>query len=153
MQLNGLNTKRGTRHLARGGFTLVELLLVLVILGTLAAIVVPKFAGRTEQARVTAAQTQIANFGVVLDAFEVDNGYYPKGKDGLTDLVQRPRDAANWRGPYLKQDIPDDPWGNPYVYECPGRYNEEGYDLMSMGIDGRVGGDDDITNWKQESTR
>lgn len=133
----------------RRGFTLVELLLVLVILGTLAAIVVPKFAGRTEQARVTAAQAQIANFGVVLDAFEVDNGYYPKGKDGLDDLIVRPRDAQNWRGPYLKGEIPKDPWGNEYVYECPGKYNEDSYDLMSAGPDGRAGGDDDITNWTQ----
>lgn len=131
------------------GFTLVELLLVLVILGTLAAIVVPKFAGRTEQARVTATQTQIANFGVVLDAFEVDNGYYPKGKNGLLDLVQQPREAANWRGPYLKGEIPNDPWGNPYVYECPGKHNESGYDLYSTGFDGRAGTEDDINNWDQ----
>lgn len=135
------------------GFTLVELLLVLVILGTLAAIVVPKFAGRTEQARITAAQTQIANFGVVLDAFEVDNGYYPKGKNGLQDLIEQPKDAINWRGPYLKQEIPRDPWGNPYSYEYPGRNNAQSYDLMSMGPDGRVGGGDDIANWNQEGQR
>lgn len=138
---------------ARSGFTLVELLLVLVILGTLAAIVVPKFAGRTEQARITAAQTQIANFGVVLDAFEVDNGFYPKGKNGLQDLIQQPKDALNWRGPYLKQEIPKDPWGNDYIYECPGKRNEGSYDLMSMGPDGRAGGDDDITNWQQAPAR
>lgn len=131
----------------REGFTLVEMLLVLVILATLAAIVVPKFTGRTEQAKVTAARTQIANFETVLDAFEVDNGYYPKGSDGLEDLVTKPTNAQDWRGPYLKQGIPNDPWGNPYIYECPGKHNETGYDLMSMGPDGRVGGDDDITNW------
>lgn len=150
MKLNGRIRNPG-RHGAQRAFTLVELLLVLVILGTLAAIVVPKFAGRTEQARVTAAQAQIANFGTVLDAFEVDNGYYPKGKDGLVDLVQRPRDAQNWRGPYLKQDIPKDPWGNAYVYECPGRQNEDSYDLMSAGPDGRAGTEDDITNWQLAS--
>src|SRR5229473_3397457 len=94
-------------------FTLIELLLVLVILGILAAIVVPKFAGRTEQARQAAAQTQINSFNTVLDAFEVDNGYYPKGKAGLEDLVTRPRDAQNWHGPYLDK-IPLDPWQNPY---------------------------------------
>lgn len=130
-------------------FTLIELLLVLVILGILAAIVVPKFAGRTEQARNTAAQTQISSFSTALDAFEVDNGYYPKGKNGLGDLVQQPRDTQNWHGPYLK-DIPKDPWGNDYIYECPGRHNPSSYDLMSMGPDGRVGGDDDITNWQQK---
>ena len=132
-------------------FTLIELLLVLVILGTLAAIVVPKFAGRTEQARITAAQSQIATFGVALDAFEVDNGYYPKGKNGLLDLVQQPKDATNWRGPYLKQAIPNDPWGNPYIYECPGKHNDSTYDIMSMGPDGRVGGDDDITKHDRRS--
>lgn len=149
---NSQRDRRGsTREHKQRGFTLVELLLVLVILGTLAAIVVPKFAGRTEQARITAAQTQISNFGVVLDAFEVDNGYYPKGKNGLRALVVRPKDAPNWHGPYLKQDIPDDPWGNPYIYECPGKHNTSNYDLMSMGPDGKSGTDDDITNWRTEN--
>jgi len=131
----------------RGGFTLIELLLVLVILGILAAIVVPKFSGRTEQARQTAAQSQIATFGTALDAFEVDNGYYPKGKNGLADLVQQPRDAQSWKGPYLKGEIPNDPWGHPYIYECPGKHNPTSYDLMSFGFDGRAGTEDDLTNW------
>lgn len=129
------------------GFTLIELLLVLVILGILAAIVVPKFAGRTEQARVTAAESQISTFGTALDAYEVDMGSYPKGKSGLNDLVIAPRDAQSWKGPYMKNDIPLDPWGNPYIYEYPGKHHAKSYDLMSMGPDGRVGGDDDITNW------
>jgi general secretion pathway protein G len=147
-----LNAKRvGTlKTLARGGqkgFTLVELLLVLVILGTLAAIVIPKFAGRTEQAKITAAKTQISTFSTALDAFEVDNGYYPKGNDGLSVLVVAPRDAKNWRGPYLKSDIPNDPWGNSYIYECPGRRNADGYDIVSLGFDGQRDTQDDITNW------
>ena len=132
------------------GFTLVEMLLVLVILAALAAIVVPRFSGRSEQAKITAAQTQIASFETALDSFEVDNGYYPKGADGLQDLIEKPSNVKDWRGPYLKQDIPLDPWGNAYTYECPGKYNEAGYDLMSVGPDGREGGGDDITNWKQE---
>jgi len=139
-----------TRPHQRRAFTLIELLLVLVILGILAAIVVPKFSGRTEQARVTAAQSQISTFGTALDAFEVDNGYFPKGKNGLSDLVQQPRDAQNWKGPYLKSDIPLDPWTHAYIYECPGKHNPTGYDLMSMGPDGRAGSDDDITNWQQK---
>ncbi|HQB16117.1 MAG TPA: type II secretion system major pseudopilin GspG [Verrucomicrobiota bacterium] len=153
--MTSMKTQRQTPHhkrrARRAGFTLIELLLVLVILGVLAAIVVPKFAGRTEQARITAAQTQIATFATALDAFEVDNGYYPRGKDGLADLITAPRDAQNWKGPYLRGDtVPLDPWGNAYVYECPGRYNTSGYDLMSLGPDGREGGDDDITNWTQK---
>lgn len=147
MKTTTRTSKLQSRNTARrGGFTLIELLLVLVILGVLAAIVVPKFAGRTEQARQAAAQTQISSFGTVLDAFEVDNGYYPKGKSGLNDLVSAPRDAKNWRGPYLKE-VPKDPWGNEYVYECPGKNNPTSYDVSSMGPDGKVGGDDDITNW------
>jgi len=128
------------------GFTLIELLLVIVIIGILAAIVVPKFAGRTEQARLAATKTQISNFETALDSFEVDNGYYPKGKNGLNDLVVQPKEAANWHGPYLKE-IPNDPWQHPYIYDCPGKHNTSSYDIMSMGPDGRVGGDDDITSW------
>ena len=137
----------------RAGFTLIELLLVLVILGILAAIVVPKFSGRTEQARVTAAQSQISTFGTALDSFEVDMGFYPKGRNGLNDLFQSPRDSQNWKGPYLKSEIPKDPWGNEYVYECPGLQNPSSYDLMSMGPDGRAGTEDDITNWTTGNRR
>ena len=127
------------------GFTLVELLLVQVILGILAAIVIPKFSGRTEQAKRQAAQTQITTFGTALSSFEVDNGYYPKGRNGLQDLIVQPRDAQNWHGPYLQTDkIPLDPWGNEYIYECPGRHNPTFYDLSSMGP---PGGDNVIGNW------
>ena len=136
------------------GFTLIELLLVLVILGILAAIVVPKFSGRTEQARETAAKTQISTFETALDAFEVDMGRYPKGRNGLQELVEPPREGQNnWRGPYLKTGIPKDPWGNDYIYESPGKNNPNSYDLMSVGPDGRVGGDDDITNWQDTRTK
>lgn len=135
---------------SRSGFTLIELLLVLVILGILAAIVVPKFSGRTEQAKITAAKADIATFGTALDAFEIDNGYYPKGKSGLQDLVTQPREAQSWRGPYLKGDVPNDPWTHPYVYEYPGKHNPNGYDIMSLGPDGREGTEDDIANWTQD---
>lgn len=133
----------------RRPFTMVELLLVLVILGTLAAIVVPKFTGRTQQARITAAHTEISGVEVALDAYEVDNGAYPTGNDALRALMERPADATNWRGPYLKKAIKADPWGNPYIYECPGKHNPEGYDLMSYGPDGKAGGGDDIVNWDE----
>jgi len=143
-----LNPKTVIRAPRRNhGFTLVEMLLVLVILGVLAAIVYPKVAGRGEQARETSARTQIASFKTALDSFEVDNGYYPKGRNGLLDLIQKPRDAQNWRGPYL-ETIPKDPWGNDYIYECPGKRNSSSYDLLSMGLDGRTGTEDDVANYE-----
>ncbi len=133
MKLNHSNNHRTVRS-RQQGFTLVELLLVLVILGILAAIVLPRFTNRTKQAQIAATQTQIATFKTALDAYEVDNGYYPKGKSGLMDLIQQPRDAQNWRGPYLQSDaIPQDPWHHDYIYECPGRHNPTSYDLSSLG--------------------
>ncbi len=129
-----------------GAFTLVEMLLVLVILATLAAIVIPKMAGRSQQAKVTAAQSQISSIEMALDAFEVDNGYYPK-TGALDDLIDQPANAPEWKGPYLKKGVPLDPWTNPYTYEYPGKHNVNGYDIMSMGPDGRANTDDDITNW------
>ncbi len=138
---------RAARHRrSRRGFTLVGLLLVLVILGILASLVLPKFTGRTEQARITAAQTQISTFGTALDAFEVDTGSYPRGQDGLNQLVAAPADVPNWRGPYLKSEIPLDPWGRAYIYEFPGRINPAGYDLRSTGPDGQPNSADDIVN-------
>src|SRR6266700_7193455 len=105
-----------TNIFPRNAFTLVELLLVLMILGILAAIVIPKFSGRSEQARIQAAVTQIQNFTTVLNNFEVDNGFFPKS---LNDLLVQPRDAQNWHGPYLQTDaIPKDPWGNEYTYKA-----------------------------------
>ena len=129
-------------------FTMVELLLVLVILATLAAIVLPKFTGRSEQARETAARTEISGVEMALDAFEVDQGFYPSSDQGLKALVEEPDAVKNWR-PYLKKAVEKDPWGNPYVYVYPGKHNENGYDLSSCGPDGREGTDDDITNWSK----
>lgn len=129
----------------RNAFTLVEMLLVLVILATLAAIVIPKMAGRSQEAKVTAAKTQINAFEVALDSFEVDNGYYPKS-GALDDLVNQPAGANSWKGPYVK-NIPVDPWGNAYIYEYPGKHNANSYDLMSMGPSGNANAADAITNW------
>jgi general secretion pathway protein G len=128
-------------------FTLVELLLVLVILGTLAAIVLPKFTGTTQRSRITAAQTQISTFKTALSAFEVDMGYYPRS---LADLIQKPNgdNSQNWHGPYLDSDvIPKDPWGNEYTFVCPGKHNPSSYDVSSAGPDGQMGTDDDVCNW------
>jgi general secretion pathway protein G len=129
------------------GFTLIELLLVMVILVVLASIVVPKFTGRSEQARQTAARTDITTIDASLDAFEVDNGRYPSNEEGLAALITAPNGLQNWHGPYLKKtSVPVDPWGNAYVYRYPGTHNTNGADLSSMGPDGREG-NDDITNW------
>lgn len=146
MKLKPTKTQKKNTKL-KAGFTLVEMLLVLVILATLAAVVIPKFAGRTQQAKVTAAQTQIANLETSLDSFEIDNGFYPNSSDGLNALVAQPNNAQDWKGPYMKKGVPTDPWGNNYVYTYPGKNNPNGYDLMSMGPDGKAGGGDDITNW------
>ncbi len=133
------------------GFTLIELLLVLVILATLAAIVTPKFTKRSEQARITAARTQISQLEVALDAFEIDVGRYPTTAEGLRALVDKPAsDSEGWQQAYLKRDVPRDPWGNEYVYRFPGQYNLDGYDLHSNGPDRKLGGGDDITNWSEE---
>jgi len=128
-------------------FTLIELLLVMVILVVLAAVVVPKFTGRSEQARLTAAKTDISAIDGSLDAFEVDNGRYPSSEEGLGALITAPNGLAQWKGPYLKRNnVPVDPWGNAYVYKFPGQHNASGFDLYSMGPDGREG-NDDIGNW------
>ena len=137
---------RGARH----GFTLIELLLVLVILAALAAVVVPKFTKRSEQARITASRTDISNLEVALDAYEIDTGAYPTTQQGIAALVEQPSEAKGWMGPYIKRGVPKDPWDNAYVYKCPGDHNTSGYDLHSFGPDGRDGSDDDIDNWSQK---
>ncbi|AQQ71388.1 PilD-dependent protein PddA [Limihaloglobus sulfuriphilus] len=132
------------------GFTLIELLLVLVILAALAAVVVPKFTRRSEQARITAAKTDISNIEVALDAFEIDNGRYPTTSEGIKALIEKPSNADGWETPYLKRGVPKDPWGAEYIYKQPGSHNEYGYDLSSGGPDGQAGNEDDIVNWTEE---
>lgn len=139
---------RNRRVSYRGGFTLIELLLVMVILGVLAALVVPKFTNRTQDAKLTAAKTDIANLEVALDAFEIDAGRYPTTEEGLAALLQAPPNVTTWKGPYIKR-APNDPWSNAYVYRYPGQHNVNGYDLYSMGADGREG-NDDVDNWSQQ---
>jgi general secretion pathway protein G len=104
--------------------------------------------GKSDDARKTAAAAQISSIGTALDNYEIDNGSYPKGRNGLQDLIVQPRNAINWKGPYLKSDaIPLDPWKNAYIYECPGKHNPSGYDLSSAGPDMQANSDDDICNW------
>ncbi len=136
------------------GFTLIELMLVVIILGILVAMVVPRLAGRTEQARRAAAKADIeSNLAVSLDLYELDNGVYPTTEQGLTALITEPTSSPvppNWNGPYLKKKkLPVDPWGRPYIYVSPGVHNKEDYDLYSYGPDGVEGGGDDVTNWEE----
>ncbi|HMB95045.1 MAG TPA: type II secretion system major pseudopilin GspG [Tepidisphaeraceae bacterium] len=132
----------------QNGFTLIELLLVMVILTVLAAIVVPKFTGRAQQAKLDAAKTQLNYIEGALNTFEVDTGRFPTADEGLQALVVQPSNVTNWHA-YLEHGaVPADPWGNAYVYHYPGTHNTNGFDLYSMGPDGREG-NDDITNWQQ----
>jgi general secretion pathway protein G len=135
----------------KNGFTLIEILLVVVIILVLAAMIVPNFAGRGEQARTAAARADIeANLAAALDLYELDNGRYPTTEQSLRALLTKPNSSpvpSNWNGPYLKKNrVPTDPWGREYVYVSPGQNNTAGYDLSSLGPDG-VSGEDDIANW------
>jgi len=129
-------------------FTLIELLLVITIISVLAAVVVPRFFGRSQEARIAAAkQTISGTFGIAMDLFEQDTGHYP-GQEGLLGLIKNPG-IKNWHGPYIKSDsIPLDPWGNLYKYNYPSELtsSEFLYDIISAGPDGVYGNNDDITN-------
>jgi len=143
-----MNNKR------KKGFTLIELMVVIIIIGILAATIVPQIAGRTKQAKIAAANSDInMTFSTALDLYEADNGFYPTTAQGLKALIEKPSSPPipqNWNGPYLKKNsIPKDPWGNEYIYECPGSKNPQWYDLYSMGPDGKKGTEDDITNWEK----
>ncbi len=140
-------TKERMKRLQFAAFTLIELLLVLVILSVLAAVVVPKFTQRSQQARITAARADISNLGTALSAFEIDTGRFPTTEEGLQALVEEPADITGWRTAYIERGVPKDPWDNPYVYKSPGDHNEDSYDLFSYGPDGKSGGGDDIDNW------
>lgn len=130
------------------GFTLVELMLVVIILSVLAAMVVPRLTGRTEQAKVARVRADIASIGLALDLYELDIGRYP---DSLEELARREPppglETGQWNGPYLKKGLPNDPWGRSYVYRRSSQHNQD-YDLFSLGPDGNAG-NNDVTNWDQ----
>lgn len=135
----------------RNAFTLIELLLVLVILAVLGSVVVPKFTKRSQQAKETAAKTDINTIENMMEAFEIDTGRYPTNTEGIEALVKEPTNTDDdWKGPYLKRGVPLDPWGKEYYFRQPGQYNEYGFDLHSAGPDGISGNDDDITNWTED---
>ncbi|MGA3179906.1 MAG: type II secretion system major pseudopilin GspG [Verrucomicrobiota bacterium] len=148
MKTKGITSKAAGRKMMRqGAFTLVEMLLVLTILAILAGIVIPKMSGRIPQAKITAAQTDIASFKTALGMYEVDTGGFPPGRTGLSALLVKPNNVQGWRGPYLEKDVlPVDPWQHPYVYEFPGKHNPSSYDIYSLGPTGQ-GGNDAIGNW------
>ncbi|MES3033952.1 MAG: type II secretion system major pseudopilin GspG [Gemmatimonadota bacterium] len=126
----------------RRGFTLLELLVVLVVLGLLAGLIGPQLFGRVGEAKATTARTQMQLIGVALDSYRLDNGAYPVTAQGLEALSARPARQPvpmNWRGPYLRKPAPADPWGRPYLYLSPAR-GAEGYELQSLGRDGAEGG-------------
>lgn len=132
-------------------FTLTELLVVLVIIGLLAALVAPTVYQRIQPAKRTTAQTQIQGFVTALDSYYVDVGSFPGAEQGLESLVHPPAGIRGWKGPYLKRGLPKDPWGNPYIYRAPGR--DRPYEIISLGADGREGGQDenrDIVSWEAE---
>ena len=124
----------------QAGFTLIELLVVLVIIGLLATLVAPNFIGQSEKAKPKAARVQLENLRNALDMFQLDGGRYPTTEEGLESLRVRPNSAPRWAGPYLRDEIPVDPWSRPYVYRSPGEGGGN-YDIGSYGADGRAGGD------------
>jgi general secretion pathway protein G len=138
----------------RRGFTLIEILVVITVIAILAALVTPMVFGNVADAKQSAARSQIEIFGLALDSYRLDNDYYPSTAQGLAALRQLPSGepaARNWRGPYLKKDVPVDPWGRAYLYTSPGVVNPTSYDLVTLGRDGREGGegeDADLTSWE-----
>ena len=138
---------------ARSGFTLIEIMVVMMIIGLLMALVGPRFIRQEEKAKVKAARAQIELLGTALDTFRLDVGRYPTSQEGLAALRQRPFGVDRWDGPYLKKDVPKDPWERPYYYRSPGDAGRP-YDLMSYGADGGPGGEGDnrdITSWEGDT--
>ncbi len=130
------------------GFTLIELMLVVIIIGALVAMVMPRLTGRSEQARSSAAMADVrANIATALKLYEMDIGNFPTSEEGLDALFNNPGSVRNWSGPYLERK-PIDPWGREYKYRCPGDHRRSDYDLYSLGKDG-VESEDDVTNWDE----
>src|SRR3954462_3787481 len=145
-----LKRRQAARH-GEQGFTLVEILVVITIIGLIMGLVGPRVLNYLSEARTKAARIQIESFASALDLFFLDTGRYPNTSEGLTALVRRPGAINAWNGPYLKGgQVPPDPWGNPYLYRSPGQHGT--YDILSYGSDGTEGGTgaaQDITSWQR----
>ena len=143
-QMSQARQHRSTQH----GFTLLELLVVMVIIGLLVGYVAPKYFAQIGKSEVKAAKDQIDSLGKALDQYRLDTGHYPTTEQGVAALVTKPANELKWDGPYLVKAVPPDPWGRPYLYKNPGEHGD--YDLLSLGKDGQAGGtgeNADITNW------
>lgn len=138
------------RLLKTGGFTLLELLIVMIIIGLLAALIGPKMIGRVGESRQTVAKQQIEGFSSALEMYKLDTAKYPTQEQGMEALIAQPQGVINWKGSYLKKKlIPKDPWGNNYIYTYPGEHGD--YDIISYGADGKSGGDGeekDVLSWE-----
>ncbi len=143
---------RRTEKRGEAGVTLIEMLVVVTIIALFAALVVPRMMGQADKARRVSAHAQINSFMTALGAYKLDTGVYPTTDQGLQALRVKPDGVVNWAGPYLPQDIPNDPWGNAYTYKYPGDHGDEP-DVISFGADRQPGGDGnnaDIVNWKND---
>lgn len=143
-----LKLRRSRR--AQAGVTLIEMLVVVTIIGLFVALVAPSMFKNADKARVTAARNQMENFMTALGSYKLDTGAFPTTEQGLLALRVKPQDVTQWNGPYMPKDIPNDPWGHPYVYKYPGDHGDEP-DIVCMGADGQPGGEGlnaDITSWK-----
>jgi general secretion pathway protein G len=137
------------RHRRNAGFSFIEIMIVMSIIALLMALVGPRLIRGREKAETQAAAVQIENLGTALDTFRLDVGRYPSTQEGLQSLNRRPAALDRWDGPYLKKEVPADPWGRPYFYRSPGESNHP-YDLYTLGADGMPGGDGvnkDVTSW------
>lgn len=147
-----LSERQRARLRARAGFTLIEILVVIAVIAVLATLVAPEVFRHLGSARESTAKSQVEMLGAALDAYRLDVGRYPTSDEGLAALRQAPPTAGSrWRGPYLRKDVPADPWGNAYVFRSPGQQNPTGYDLLSHGADGKPGGEGenaDVTSWE-----
>lgn len=147
-----MNKSLRRRARAQAGVTLIEMLVVVTIIALFAALVAPRMMGKADAARRTAARAQVNSFMTALGSYKLETGLYPTTEQGLQALRTKPEGVNSWQGPYLPQEIPNDPWGHPYIYKYPGEHGDEP-DVISLGADGQPGGEGnnaDIVSWKSQ---